>query len=135
MILTYNILCLLLAGVGNASLALFVADCLRPGMVLGWWLPWLSRMVAPKDCEPLQAALESCQSRREMDEVMVAWGLENVWWLKPLGGCVNCFTPYLSALTFWGLWEATAIDMNVWLAFGLYLSFTVGALRTLLRWS
>ena len=135
MSLLHIMCCLLLAGIGNASLALFISDCLRPGMILGWWLPWLARKAAPSDCPPLQAALEACQTRREMDEVMVEWGLANVWWLKPVGGCVKCFTPYLSALTFAGLWAVTDVNLNVWLAFGLYLSFTVGALRLLLRWS
>lgn len=127
------IYCIFLAAFANAGLALYITDCMRPGMIFGWWLPWLSRMAAPSDSEALQAALDACESRRDMDAVMIEWGLENVWWLKPMGGCVQCFAPYLTAATFVGLWYGVGLELNAWAAFGLYLAFSVGWLRVLVK--
>jgi len=127
-----NIFTLALGGTACAAFVMYLRECMEPGMIFGGWLPWVARHLL-KETPELRAALNACPTKEEMREVLLSFAADQTPLIKPLGLCIKCFLPWVAVPYFSLMYFGLPWAMPWYMCALIFLSFSVGALRLLLK--
>jgi len=126
-----NIITLLMGGAACAGFTLYIRSAMEPGMIFGGWLPWVAGHLL-RETSYLREALEACQTKEDVRDVLLEFASRQAPLIKPLGLCINCMLPWVAAPYFALMWFALPWALPWWLGFLLFLSFAVAVLRPML---